>query len=434
MDFDNIKVGLSRVRSLVEGWESAGVEELERDLALEELRRIYSEIRFGEGKAKEQPEAVAEAVVVPPVAAEEPAPEIDAEDEDVSDEPEIEVELIMPDEDEQDDEPEEDAAEDDAVEDREQPTADGTTEDVPAVGDAAQIIDTPIAEEPAAVQQPAEATDESDKAEEQKPVAAETEQPKAEPVGAEVVTTCDTTEIHDENRNSEQSLFGDDEIVLTRASRRRVIMSLYDDDMPIVVSDRKSVQEVKAEAAPAAEAVAEKGAEVPPTAETATETEAATGTDAAMPSATEERTERTDLTEQTEQAEQAEQTEQTAQTKSTEPTEPGAIPATVDEPVLGDVLRADIHTLGESIARPKGLAESAPVASLRAAIGINDRFLLIRDLFDGDAAAYERAIVAIDSFDNLDDCMVHIVENYSWRSSSDGAKLIMNLIQRKFRK
>lgn len=47
MDFDDIKIALARVRSLVEGWESAGVTELERDLALEELRRVYAEIRFG---------------------------------------------------------------------------------------------------------------------------------------------------------------------------------------------------------------------------------------------------------------------------------------------------------------------------------------------------------------------------------------------------
>ena len=102
--------------------------------------------------------------------------------------------------------------------------------------------------------------------------------------------------------------------------------------------------------------------------------------------------------------------------------------------VLGDVLRSADKTLGDTIARPRDIAESAPVTSLRSAIGIADRFLLIRDLFGGDERAYERAIVAIDSFDNLDDCMVHIVENYSWRSESEGARLIMDLLQRKFRK
>ena len=107
---------------------------------------------------------------------------------------------------------------------------------------------------------------------------------------------------------------------------------------------------------------------------------------------------------------------------------------TTDNKVLGEVLRTADKTLGDTIARPKDIAASAPVTSLRTAIGIADRFLLIRDLFDGDERAYERAIVAIDSFDNLDDCMVHIVENYSWRSESAGARLIMDLLQRKFAK
>lgn len=102
--------------------------------------------------------------------------------------------------------------------------------------------------------------------------------------------------------------------------------------------------------------------------------------------------------------------------------------------VLGEVLHADGRTVGDTIVRPKGIAESAPVTSLRGAIGINDRFLLLRDLFGGNEEAYEKAISAIDAFDNLDDCMVHIIENYSWRSGSDGAKLIMDLIRRKFGK
>lgn len=66
MDFGDIKAAVARLQSLVEGWENAGVTELERDIALEELRRVYSEIRFGgtaavNGKADEPA-----AAVVPP--------------------------------------------------------------------------------------------------------------------------------------------------------------------------------------------------------------------------------------------------------------------------------------------------------------------------------------------------------------------------------
>ena len=218
-------------------------------------------------------------------------------------------------------------------------------------------------------------------------------------------------ENHTESRKPEQSLFGDDEVVLPRSSRRRVLMSLYDDEMPVVIAERADERKPEPKTNPAPEMASESVSEtVAATVEKAAETDAL------------------------ENGEPKNTETKYGDASGDEMPEPVVMPAIDDEMVLGDVLRADVHTLGESIARAKDISEAAPVASLRAAIGINDRFLLIRDLFGGDAAAYEKAIVAIDSFDNLDDCMVHIVENYSWRSTSDGAKLIMNLIQRKFRK
>lgn len=367
MDFDNIKIGLERVQSLVEGWENAGTTELERDLALEELRRIYTEIRFGSTEVASEPAAA----VVPPVVAEESTQAEKVADDEESDEPEIEVELIMPDEEESEEE---------------EPTE--TEEEAEAEQEPASEPERTVSEESAEAEPEVKA----------EPTEEKTEEPEDKPVEDTVVeieeSAEDTVEIHNEIRRTEQSLFGDEEVIRPRSSRRRVIMSLYDDDMPTIIPENRREPETKPEPAkeiaaePAKEAVAEPVME---------------------------------------------QAKEHAEKPAT--TEPHIAAATAgsEEAVLGEVLRADIHTLGESIARPKGIAESAPVVSLRASIGINDRFLLIRDLFDNDATEYEKAIVALDSFDNLDDCMIHIVENYSWRSSSDGAKLIMDLIQRKFR-
>lgn len=386
MDFGDIKTSLARLQSLVEGWESAGVTELERDIALEELRRIYSEIRFGSAAAVNGKADEPAAVVVPPVVTKEPVQEESAAIEEESEEPEIEVELIMSDD---DDEP-----------------ADGVLPQEPTA-------------EPAAEPETASETEEETAPETEEQTAGEPEIHIDEIVVESVATTYDTAEnraenhvenyaeSHAESRKSEQSLFGDDEVVLPRSSRRRVLMSLYDDEMPTVIPERADDRKPEPKTNPAPEMTSEPVSEVVAAAAETGEPE-------------------------NNEPENLEAKDNNA--FGDEMPEPVIMPAIDDEMVLGDVLRADVHTLGESIARAKDISEAAPVASLRAAIGINDRFLLIRDLFGGDAAAYEKAIVAIDSFDNLDDCMVHIVENYSWRSTSDGAKLIMNLIQRKFRK
>ncbi len=118
-----------------------------------------------------------------------------------------------------------------------------------------------------------------------------------------------------------------------------------------------------------------------------------------------------------------------------------AAPETPAEPlprgaVLGEVINHDVQTLADTIAPPRDIASelrrSEPVTDLRKAIGINDKFLMIRDLFGGDGASYEVAIRALNAFDNLDDCMIYIAEHYAWNANSDGAKLLMELLERKF--
>lgn len=95
-----------------------------------------------------------------------------------------------------------------------------------------------------------------------------------------------------------------------------------------------------------------------------------------------------------------------------------------------------MRTLGDELSAPargrtSEIGFREPVTDLRKAIGINDRFLLIRDLFGGDAEAFETAIAALNAFGDLDDCLIYIAEHYAWNPNSDGAKLLMELIERK---
>lgn len=104
--------------------------------------------------------------------------------------------------------------------------------------------------------------------------------------------------------------------------------------------------------------------------------------------------------------------------------------------VLGDVMKHDVQTLADTFApRHDGTADlkhAEPITDLRQAIGLNDKFLLIRDLFGGDGAACDEALEILNGFEDLDDCMIHIAENYDWNPNSDGAKFIMEIIERKF--
>ena len=113
-------------------------------------------------------------------------------------------------------------------------------------------------------------------------------------------------------------------------------------------------------------------------------------------------------------------------------------PALAAEPInvvpqqrVGDIF-GEVKTLGDQMA--KNDAPTTPfnrITELRQAIGINDKFLMIRDLFGGDAARYEATIDTLDEFDDLDECIIYIVENFRWNPDLEATKLLVSLIERK---
>ena len=107
----------------------------------------------------------------------------------------------------------------------------------------------------------------------------------------------------------------------------------------------------------------------------------------------------------------------------------------VSEPkkVLGDVMNSETRTIGDTY-KPKNngvVSNITAKESLRKAIGLNDRYLLIRDLFRGDPGLYEETVEKLDSFDNLDDAMLYIHDNFHWDANGEGSKLMVELLVNK---
>lgn len=98
--------------------------------------------------------------------------------------------------------------------------------------------------------------------------------------------------------------------------------------------------------------------------------------------------------------------------------------------VVGEQFR-DAPAVADVISCPKSVAVSARVESLRSAIGLADKFMIIRELFADDAEAFEAAIDALESQSSFDDCVIYISENYSWSPNAESTKLIMDLLNRK---
>ncbi len=72
-----------------------------------------------------------------------------------------------------------------------------------------------------------------------------------------------------------------------------------------------------------------------------------------------------------------------------------------------------------------GMLKSKPLTDLFDAIGINDRFLFIREIFDGDKEAYNQAITRLNKSESIKDAMAVIM---SYTGDSDENKAVAQLL------
>ncbi|NCI48150.1 hypothetical protein [Sediminibacterium soli] len=80
--------------------------------------------------------------------------------------------------------------------------------------------------------------------------------------------------------------------------------------------------------------------------------------------------------------------------------------------------------------------QDSPVRDLKKAIGINDRYLFLNDLFRGDESVYERSIKTINAFNIYPEAQYWIQRELkiklSWPDNSETVRLFDQLIRRRF--
>ena len=80
--------------------------------------------------------------------------------------------------------------------------------------------------------------------------------------------------------------------------------------------------------------------------------------------------------------------------------------------------------------------QEAPIRDLRKAIGLNDRFLFVNDLFRGDENMYERSLKTINGFNIYPEAQYWIQRELkvklSWTDNSETVRLFDQLVKRRF--
>lgn len=372
MNIELIKREFEKLSTLIASWnEGETVSAIERQLALDKLTSLYELVRFGsDATPAEQTAPAAVATATAPAVEPENEP---AEEE--SDEQEVEVEFIFAEDDDEVKEVKEEVAEPVAIPTPEPTPAVVAPEPTPAPQPEPVPTPEPVVE-PEPIPEPEVVTPAPE------PVApAPVVEPTPAPAPAPEPAPQPQPQPQKPRKPSMESLFGSDEIQRKPRSKHQRMMSIYNDPQPkqekVVdiskIFDLDDADDFEISVSPAP-------------------------------------------------AKREQSVASTVNDLSSN-----------DTPILADAITPKT-TLADTIAAPAALAEELTAArtrSLRQAIGINDKFLMTRDLFDGDEDAYAEAIAELDECETLDDCMIYIAENYEWNPDSEGAKFIMQLLERK---
>lgn len=384
MQINDIKTLVARLGAIVDGWdEQSGAPAVERHIAASLLAELYEAVKFDTAlaatevaKVVAEPEPTEEVVAEP---TEEVAEVIDLSDIFGGSFGDDEEEIV---EQEVAEQPIEEAAEPELeIEPEPEPEPEPKIEEQPEVEIEQEEVQSEeeqvLEDSEEVVEQPAEI--------ETQPVVEEVEQSietEEQPVKIEEEEQPAVAEA--EKPKSEQASLFDMEIVRRprSSSGRRVIMSLYGESATSSSREEKT-REKAVEPAPDAIQPVEQPADESPKAVSVAERIAA------------------------------------AQTEGPQ--------------VLGDVIGAGTTTLAEAVAASQPTVQTVQndrVNTLRAAIGINDRFIMIRDLFGGDGAAFDQAMDELDAFEDFNECLVYM-STYRWNPNSDGARMLMDLVTRK---
>ncbi len=138
-----------------------------------------------------------------------------------------------------------------------------------------------------------------------------------------------------------------------------------------------------------------------------------------------------DVEEEKEEEQQEEQEEQEEQQQEQEDSGIRAYKKvyTIDAQTLGDKLESAADT---SLA---ARLQRKPVADLAAAIGINDKFLLLNELFGGSMEKYNKSIRALNNFSTLLGAKTYMSElqiEFQWDCESDAYRKLDDLVERRF--
>ena len=115
------------------------------------------------------------------------------------------------------------------------------------------------------------------------------------------------------------------------------------------------------------------------------------------------------------------------------------------KPPMREIPKPDNSAVGQNYQKERSLNDSmgetkqesklsnSPITSLRAAIGLNDRFLFIREIFNNNSEKYNAVIEHLDKMEQIQEAVEYLKANLSMEKNETTMKFV-DLLKRRFSK
>ncbi|MCJ7448470.1 MAG: hypothetical protein MUO72_12335 [Bacteroidales bacterium] len=99
---------------------------------------------------------------------------------------------------------------------------------------------------------------------------------------------------------------------------------------------------------------------------------------------------------------------------------------------LSNKLNEQLGSLREDEDDVSDFLKAQPLTNLSEAIGVNDKFLFIREIFSGNQESYNHAISRLNEAESLADARAILLSYTGESKENDAANLLLDLVKRKF--
>lgn len=115
-----------------------------------------------------------------------------------------------------------------------------------------------------------------------------------------------------------------------------------------------------------------------------------------------------------------------------------ATPVKKESGILAEKIRPSAYNpINETLAQKNPVTDlssrlqTAPLVTIASGVGLNDRFLYIRELFQGNSDLYGKTVSKLDAAESLNDALDFIGRNFDWDKENSTVQKFIHLVHRR---